>query len=679
MNVAVVALPWSQLSRPSAAVAALATFLRREEPTWEVCAFYEYVRISELVGVELYELIAEAAHSMGEAFFIPCVHTEQRERAVDQLVVEATKVFRTFVEHAGPHPWVPDPDDASAVRETVVTLVARLEEAVRTTAERLARFDLVGLTTCFGQLWANLAVAKAIKVIAPHVTVVLGGSTVSSAVGPSILRQYDFVDFVVQGEGELPFLALARALARGDRAEADATRAVVSPRTAEALAKGAPLWEVAQMDDLPIPSYDDFVAELERLGMPLDWAVPFEGSRGCWWDRINRTGNPKDTCFFCNLNLQWKGYREKSIARVLDEVRVLTERYANTRIFCLDNILRHKGTSELAEGLQALGGHFEIFHEVRANVSPLEWVQLKEAGMHSAQVGIEGLSTSYLRRIGKGTTTIQNLQAMRYVRELEITHFGNLIVDFPGATQDEVDETLRNVLDYAVCYDPLNTSPFTLGRDATVFRMPDEFPIENVRNRDLFARLLPPEVNAELRLFDLSFDFRGGNVDWSGVRAFCKRFMRDRPGTIFRKPYLSYRPGDTFVRIYERRGQVAEIYKALGHEEAYVAKLPWAMTYVLRDDLARLYVFCMKIRTVAEIRERFPDLTAEVIESTLADWDEKRLVFREGSKVLSLAVAEEPKIARARVRAQEAEEAASPPKKGKRGRPLPVLDAKVPA
>lgn len=678
MKVAVVALPWSQLSRPSAAVAAVSTFLRREEPTWEVRGFYEYIQISELVGVELYEFIAEAAHSVGEAFFIPCVHTDQRERAIGLLVDETRSVIRRFVEQNGLPPWLPDPENDDALREVVARLIEQLESAIETTAQRTASFDVVGLTTCFGQLWANLAYANAVKRINPNIVVVLGGSTVSSAVGPSLLRQYPFVDYVVQGEGELPFLALTRAIASRDHEAASKNKGVVSQSTAGALTKGAELWEVPDMNDLPVPSYDEFVAELDRLGMPLDWAVPFEGSRGCWWDRINRTGNARDTCYFCNLNLQWKGYREKSITRVVSEIGELTERYANGRLFFLDNIIRHKGVPELANALEARGGDLEMFHEVRANVTPLEWVRLRDVGLHSVQVGIEGLSTSYLKKIGKGTTAIQNLQAMRYVRELDIAHFGNLILDFPGATQEEVDDTLRVLLDYAVCYDPLQTSPFTLGRDSTVFRLADEFPIENVRNRQIFASLLPDDANTTLQLFDLSFDFKGDHADWSRVRAFCRRFLKDRPSAIFRKPYLSYRVGKTYVRIYERRGQFAEIYRSLGHEDAFVAKLPWAQTYVLRDDLARIYTFCMQVRTVGEIEARFPQVGHDAIARALEDWSQKRLVFREGKRVLALAVAEDPRVARARVLEQD-KEAPLRDTAAKPGRALPIVQASPPS
>ena len=73
------------------------------------------------------------------------------------------------------------------------------------------------------------------------------------------------------------------------------------------------------MDALPLPDYDEYAALAEKHG--LLWLLSIEGSRGCWWDRSRRSGNARATCHFCNLNVQWMGYREKSVARLVAEVR----------------------------------------------------------------------------------------------------------------------------------------------------------------------------------------------------------------------------------------------------------------------------------------------------------------------------------------------------------------------
>ena len=124
------------------------------------------------------------------------------------------------------------------------------------------------------------------------------------------------------------------------------------------------------MDDLPLPDYDEYAAKAERAN--LLWLITVEGSRGCWWDRTKRTGNPKNTCYFCNLNVQWNGYRQKRAERLAAEVVALNERYANNVLFFLDNIIRSKGIDELAQRLIDTRKDFILFYEMRANVRPYE-------------------------------------------------------------------------------------------------------------------------------------------------------------------------------------------------------------------------------------------------------------------------------------------------------------------
>jgi radical SAM superfamily enzyme YgiQ (UPF0313 family) len=124
--------------------------------------------------------------------------------------------------------------------------------------------------------------------------------------------------------------------------------------------------------------------------------------------------------------------------------------------------------------------------------------------LRKTQFGIEGLSTAFLRRIGKGTTVIQNLQAMRVCTELGIDNDANLIVDFPGSTPAEVAETARTILDYALGFSPLNVTRFHLGVDSTVDTLRAEFGLRNVRNKDLYRVGMPEDVWARLQLLDLT-------------------------------------------------------------------------------------------------------------------------------------------------------------------------------
>src|SRR5678816_3635474 len=98
---------------------------------------------------------------------------------------------------------------------------------------------------------------------------------------------------------------------------------------------------------------------------------------------------------------------------IRDRIGVLADRYKNVRIRFTDSILRHKDVGVLAEGIKQHKKTFRIFMEIRASISPNDLLEINEAGTYLVQFGIEGLCTRYLKRIGKGTSTIQNLQAMR--------------------------------------------------------------------------------------------------------------------------------------------------------------------------------------------------------------------------------------------------------------------------
>ena len=149
------------------------------------------------------------------------------------------------------------------------TLHATLQEHLEELADELAdeRHLAVGMTTCFGQLFPNVALSAALARRDVDVPVIIGGSSVSARVGPSLLGCYDHIDYVVQGEGERPLVALLDVIAAGDPTAADELPAVLTARNAEARSGGAQLWELDTMDALPMPEYDEYAEHAERLGL----------------------------------------------------------------------------------------------------------------------------------------------------------------------------------------------------------------------------------------------------------------------------------------------------------------------------------------------------------------------------------------------------------------------------
>ena len=570
-HLALIAMPWSQLDRPSAAIAALAPYVRRERPAWTVSCHSEYLHLAVAIGKPLYETISDAAYRLGDPLYAALVYPEKRA-GLGALVEQ----WLAYLEREG-NVKPADRAVVDVVDRLPEMLAAHIDDAV---ARLPADVTAVGLTTCFGQLFANLALARAIRRRFPDAKVVLGGSTVSSRVGPSILREYPFLDAVIQGEGERP---LATWLADVEqRVESRASAGILARAGGVAPARPAEMVEMERLDDTPLPDYEEFDAAASSFD--VDWVLPVEGSRGCWWDRTKRTNDPRQTCYFCNLNMQWAGYREKSVRRIVDEARHLSERHGRLRLYFLDNIIRHRGVVDLAEGLKSLGKDFEIFYEARANIHPYELLVLWEAGLRYTQFGVEALSNDLLRRMNKGTTVIQNLSVMRLCTELGIDNQANLIIHFPGSTAEEVAETRETILSTALSFTPLNLAVFHLGVDSTLDTLRDEFGIVDVRNEDFYDHVIPGDVLARLSLSNMSYAERTPSADWSSVRETVEawRDLHRRVG----EPLLRYWDGGGFLVIEDRRGEEFS-------------------TGTLRGLERELYLHCMEPRSKVQILRRF--------------------------------------------------------------------------
>jgi hypothetical protein len=437
-----------------------------------------------------------------------------------------------------------------------------------------------------------------------------------ATIADSILKTFPAIDYIVRGEGEQPLVALLQQIEQ----RAPHPR-ITGVATREQPAAGSGMWQVRDLDSLPTPDFDAFYARVPSTGQAV---LPIEGSRGCWWDRT--TKSPKATCNFCNLNVQWDGFRQKSAPRIASEMRELASRYRAAHFAFLDNIVRLRGFDEFVDALRGLDLDARIFHEARANLRPYDLLRFREAGLRAVQFGLEGLSNSVLKRINKGTSVIMNLEVMKTCAELGIRSHSNLIIDFPSSTQAEVDETLDIIDRYACAYEPPAIAGFELGIDSVVARFPEQFGITRLRNHDRYADVIPADTLAGLQLFQLSFDAVAAPVNWWPVVERVEEWRADY------KPHpLWYQDGGSFLHVFRHRpGRPMQTIELLGNS-------------------ARLYRFCLQIRTRSEIDAAFGGQGDSAFE-LLGPMIDQSIVYQEGERFLALAVAPDPMMAARRIR-----------------------------
>ena len=248
-------------------------------------------------------------------------------------------------------------------------------------------YDIIGFTLNYGQLLPSLAIAKKIKELAPEKKIVFGGSRTVVTLGMNVLRAFQYVDFIVSGDGEDALFRLA----------SDYENYKSIPRLMYRMGDEV-LWNksdaVVDLNTVPIPSFDQFYQELVSTSVDVQQyyqyygRLPVEISRGCWWNR----------CTFCNLNIQHQCYREKSVDRIIQEIQYLSERYHMMDFQLIGNTLPKTDYRTLFEKLKHLSRDFSFFVEARAGqLTSDDYRLMKEAGFTMIQTGIESFSQNYLQ------------------------------------------------------------------------------------------------------------------------------------------------------------------------------------------------------------------------------------------------------------------------------------------
>lgn len=214
--------------------------------------------------------------------------------------------------------------------------------------------------------------------------------------------------------------------------------------------------QLKDLSQLPLPDYDEYFELTKRLtkqdpilGNLIKPAILLEGTRGCFAH-----------CDFCGLNLQWRGFRKQAADVVSERFDAAVARYRPREVRFVDNVC-DTWAAAFAEKQRQKGQKVSIFMELRAHHPEPFWYNLATAGVDKIQIGVEALSASLLKKIGKGTTVIQNLAAMKYMKEAGITSISNIITHHPKSTLEDVEETKR-VLEMIPHFEPLHVAQFWL-------------------------------------------------------------------------------------------------------------------------------------------------------------------------------------------------------------------------
>ena len=158
--------------------------------------------------------------------------------------------------------------------------------------------------------------------------------------------------------------------------------------------------------------------------------IKIEFSRGCWWGQHSQ-------CTFCGLNGLGISYRSKSPEKALSDLLTISKKYRIVDFTVTDNILNPVYVTTMLKQLSQTETQLNLFFEVKAALSKKQILGMSNAGVRLVQPGIESLSTHVLKLMRKGTTMLQNIQTLKWLKQFYIQPLWNILYGFPREKEDD--------------------------------------------------------------------------------------------------------------------------------------------------------------------------------------------------------------------------------------------------
>jgi radical SAM superfamily enzyme YgiQ (UPF0313 family) len=318
---------------------------------------------------------------------------------------------------------------------------------------------VIGFTVNIINIFLINRIAKMIKDRDPSRFVILGGPATFFH-HPRDLIAPCHADLCVIGEGETVLTNILLSLRAGRKIKR-APGILLGRDLGRRQPAPAPV--IADLDAIPFPDYKEF--DLSRYNLDTGYQpIPILMSRGC----VRR-------CAYCIDHLMWPKYRFRSPAHIMEEI-VYHIKNNKTRAFemvdlcCNGNLKQLEQLSDMIieSGLEFPWVSYAI---IRDGMTAELLAKIRRSGCSTLIYGVENGSDRILRLMGKSYTSAKASEVIRMTHEAGIKVNVNLILGFPGETEDDFNRTLEFVnLNKDYIQEVTNVSACTLFPEADLGR-----------------------------------------------------------------------------------------------------------------------------------------------------------------------------------------------------------------
>ncbi len=311
------------------------------------------------------------------------------------------------------------------------------------------RPELIGISSMSFQYDSTLKVMAICRANAPGAKIVLGGYHATLEYAELTAGNAPPFDYLIRGEGEEAFPALAEALA-------GAREFAAVPGLS--WARGAtfahnPPGELLDLQLLPLP--DRSVRVLDHFTYFDRRMDCVETSRGCTMP-----------CTFCSIaGMYGTSFRCHAIDRVIADLKEVRRLGTETVLLVDDNItldparFKRLGEAIVENRLDCM--EYLVQASVAGIVADPELIPaLARANFRMVFLGIESVQTRNLQLFQKGDIREKTEQAVTLLRQYEIAVMGGFIIGNPDDTREDIREVYRTIrrlridLPYVQCVTP---------------------------------------------------------------------------------------------------------------------------------------------------------------------------------------------------------------------------------
>jgi anaerobic magnesium-protoporphyrin IX monomethyl ester cyclase len=292
--------------------------------------------------------------------------------------------------------------------------------------------DIIGVTATTLLYNSAMKLIDIAKEALPQAVTVLGGSH-GSFWDENALREYPSLDIVVRREGEQTFVELIDKI--HNQSSLDNVLGITY-RNVDKIVRNENRPLIEDLDVLPFPAHH--LMPLESLKHNGKILFPLMSSRGCvFW------------CDFCStVRMFGRGYRMRSPKNVVDEMQLVHDRYGVDQVTFYDDAFSvdRNRVVKICEELQARKLHMKWDCGTRVDMVDRELMKtMRDAGCFAVWLGVESGSEAILGAMNKRIKLDQTRLAYKTAHQLGLMTIANVVLGFPGETEQTARETIRFV------------------------------------------------------------------------------------------------------------------------------------------------------------------------------------------------------------------------------------------